>query len=227
MSNRYFLEKLSARLNEESMAASFDRLLTASTKRGTFANSQDLRSYLTEGALLNVTAFGSQAFSIPAGEYMVWMTDSNNTMLVPTKSQHNEVLESRGAQYEIFTRDMLANPLGFAQTLDENYGMSPFSEAGEDDGEDEENDFVSNVDEESVDRTALLRAMQTKELTETELADRLGVHVSAVSRLLRKPQKGPGDPGGRNPSMKLAGRLCKELNIDPGIAFPDIFGKRK
>lgn len=224
MPNRYFLEKLSARLNEESMAASFDRLLTASTKPGTFANSKDLKSYLTEGALLNVTAFGSQAFSIPAGEYMVWMTNSNNTMLVPTKNQPNEVLESRGAQYEIFTKDMLANPLGFAQTLDENFGMSPFSEADEDE---DGGEFISNVDEESVDRTALLRAMQTKELTETELADRLGVHVSAVSRLLRKPQKGPGDPGGRNPSMKLAGRLCKELNIDPGIAFPDIFGKRK
>lgn len=88
--------------------------------------------------------------------------------------------------------------------------------------------FQSKIQTDTVDRFPLLNAIEEAGYTVTELADKVGVDPPAISRLLRVPKSGGAtDPGGRNPSVELASKICKVLRIDPVSAFPDIFGNMK
>lgn len=241
MARRPFYDRLSERVQELTMLEGFDHLLAAATEKNTFHNSEDLKSYITEGALVNVNTFGSGVFSIPSGEYMVWLTDAGHTMLVPTDqlSKTPDVFEHSEHGFEISTRDMLKTFTGFGRTL---------TEADEEDRDYEERDdeeeyqrekpepkqeaepsnekFELAVDASTVDRTPILKAMEDQHYTVTELARKCGVDTPAISRILREPQPGPGDPGGRNPSIELAAKICAVLSMDPRSAFPDIFSKK-
>lgn len=239
---QYFYKKLSHRLDDTAILESFNALLTVATSPGSFISSDELKTYITEGALLNVNTIGSKALSIPCGEYQVWLTDAGHTMLVPTGENNyaNDVFENRDMGFEISTLDMLRTFNGFNKTLAENlYGNAGMGEAEDDfmavsekeyeDDAAQDNDpgeFELTVQKQTVDRKPLLRAMEEKELNVTELAALCSVDPPAISRILREPEAGPGDPGGRNPSMELAARICAALSIDPKTAFPDIFNKK-
>lgn len=239
---QYFYKKLSNRLDDTAILESFNALLSVATSPGSFISSDEFKKYITEGALLNVNTIGSRALSIPCGEYQVWLTDAGHTMLVPTSDNafNNDVYENREIGFEISTRDMLKTYNGFSKTLAENfYGNAGMGEAEDDymamserdteEGASPDNDpgeFELTVQKQTVDRKPLLRAMEEKELTVTELAALCSVDPPAISRILREPETGPGDPGGRNPSMDLAARICAALSIDPKTAFPDIFNKK-
>ena len=232
MAGQYFYKKISKAVTEDRIIEDFDLLLGNSISRSSFNSSEDLQKYLTEGAMLNVNSFGSKILSIPSGEYLVWLTDAGHTMLVPASDSQKtkEVFENARASYEVFTNDLLKSLIGVEKTLteaenkDDAKGDEDEKEK-EDDDKDKDISFTLNVDRSDVDRTSILQAMEDQGLTETALAERVGVDTPAISRLLRKPKPGPGDPGGRNPSIGLAARICSVLSMDPRSAFPDIFSK--
>lgn len=231
-------EKLATRLRPDPTVAEAMNLLRHCQSPARFHSPQELNSHLSEGALLNVSVIGSRALSVPQGEYMVWLTNSGHTMLVPTseKRGNGEVYEHSTDGYEVQTRDLLKNwnrlervlaesgqpgqenlqQGGNQENVEEPEGTP--GEAGEGAGE-----FNSTIDVSTVDRTPILRAMQDRGFTVTSLAAECGVDPPAISRILRTPKDTQGDPGGRNPSMGLASQICNTLRIDPTAAFPDIF----
>ena len=237
MASRPFYDRLSERVQEVTMLEGFDHLLAAATEDSTFRNSEDLQGYITEGALVNVNTFGSGVFSIPSGEYMVWLTDAGHTMLVPTDqlAKTPEVFENSEHGFEISTRDMLKTFTGFGRTLTEADDEEPETDEDKREKEAERKNeiedpdtgkFTLAVDSSTVDRTPILKAMEDQHYTVTDLANQCGVDPPAISRILREPQPGPGDPGGRNTSIELAAKICAVLSMDPRSAFPDIFSKK-
>jgi len=220
--------KLDLMLGDDKTLLEFDDLLNSSLNG--FNSQNDLRRHLTEGSLLNVGVLASKALSIPCGEYMVWMTDAGHTMLVPTqaKSGPSEVYENTSQQYDIFTNTLLQNWNKLSRTLSEDKMPEQFKQDDKpkDNDQDDDDGISLTIDASTVDRKSILRAMEDHGLTVTELADLCSVDPPAISRILRKPKARQGDPGGRNPSMGLASKICTVLRIDPTAAFPDIFGDK-
>jgi len=210
-----------------------------------FDNKLELKDHLSEGALLNVNVLGSKALSIPSGEYVVWAIDAGHTMLVPTNLINNgqDVYTKTEDKYEITTPSLLNNWNKVEKVLsesileDEDLDSSYTTDEDDEDYEDEEGEegedetsmaagqFQSGIQMGTVDRSELARALQSQGMTEKELADKVGVDKSTISRLLREPNIGAvGDPGGRNPSLNLLGKIVKALRIPPHSAMPDILG---
>lgn len=224
MRSKKFADKLSNRLSDDPIVEHINELFSLNGMRNSFKSKADLHNYLAEGALLNVGILASKALSVPCGEYMVWCTEAGHTMLVPVneaQKRSNDVFEHKLEQYDIFTNVLLNNWSKLSRTLSEDEQPEQFKHSGVTDEDDELID--SEVDEGTVDRIAMLRAMQERGFTVTSLADKCGVQPPAISRLLREPRSGKGDPGGRNPSMGLAGKVCSVLRMDPTALFPDIF----
>jgi transcriptional regulator with XRE-family HTH domain len=231
-----FEEKLDNRFAPSPIVADFDILLSAAADTNSFQSPDELANYLSEGALLQLNKIGSQALSIPCGEYMVWTTDRGNTMLVPTdlKAPESEVFEDREDQYELFTPDLLNNFNCFGKAILEseeaehpNFQDNEAETGGEEEYEGEHGGFQSKIHMNTVDRTPIARAMEQKGFTVTSLAQACGVDPPAISRILRTPQDTVGDPGGRNPSMGLAAKISAALKMDAEALFPDIFNVPK
>lgn len=208
-------------------------LLDSSLSGHRFDSRDDLKNHLNEGALLNISKVGSKALSVPCGEYLVWVTDPGHTTLVPTREPDREVFEGRDESYDILTPDLLQNWNKLSPIIaEEEYGKPEWQEEGEEyenrpeapaRGHEESGEFSSEVDATTVDRLPILRALQERGMTLTDLANDVGVDVPAISRILRKPRDVQGDPGGRNPSMELASKITAALRLDPKTAFPDFF----
>lgn len=228
MLSRKLADKLTERLTDDPIVENIQEIFSLSNMRSSFKSKADLHNYLVEGALLNVGILASKALSMPCGEYMVWCTEAGHTMLVPVneaQKKSNDVFEHRIEQYDIFTNVLLNNWSKLSRTLSEEEQPKQLKSSGSDE---EDTEFSSDIDEGTVDRIGMLRAMQERGFTVTSLADKCGVQPPAISRLLREPRSGKGDPGGRNPSMGLAGKVCSILRMDPTALFPDIFkGKYK
>lgn len=235
--------KLNRLFVEDRVAKEFDALLSGTFSQGRFDGPKQFSDYLCEGALLNINTLASHSLSIPAGEYMVWVTDVGHTMLVPTKERraYKDVFEDITDQYEVQTASLLKhwNKIGKALVEEEeepgNGNLRQGNEDGEDGGNEKDDDgkdiydgsgkkIQSRVNPADIDRNPMLRAMEDRGFTVTSLADAAGVQPPAISRLLRTPKDKQGDPGGRNPSMGLAAVISKLLRIDPTALFPDIFG---
>ena len=202
-----------------------------------FDNKSEFKNHLSEGALLNINVLGSKALSIPSGEYVVWAIDAGHTMLVPTNliSNGQDVYTKTEDKYEITTPSLLNHWNKVEKVLSESIlEDNAEDEEGEGEGEGEEGggetsaaagQFQSGIQMGTVDRSELARALQSQGMTEKELADKVGVDKSTISRLLREPNVGAvGDPGGRNPSLNLLGKIVKALRIPPHSAMPDILG---
>tara|TARA_R110000868_G_scaffold20153_10_gene85644 strand:- start:2099 stop:3271 length:1173 start_codon:yes stop_codon:yes gene_type:complete len=229
--------KLNRLFAEDRVAKEFDTLFSGTFSQGRFDGPKQFSDYLCEGALLNINTLASHSLSIPAGEYMVWVTDVGHTMLVPTKERkaYKDVLEDITDQYEVQTASLLKhwNKIGKALVEEEEPGngnLRQGNEDGENESDEEKDDdgsgqkIQSRVNPADIDRNPMLRAMEDRGFTVTSLADAAGVQPPAISRLLRTPKDKQGDPGGRNPSMGLAAVISKLLRIDPTALFPDIFG---
>lgn len=231
-------QKLSRLLDTDPTVIEFNQLLDLSAKAHVFNSQKELVNYLSEGAMLNVGRLASKALSVPCGDYMVWMTDAGHTMLVPVKGSSNEVFEHTTDQYDIFTNTLLQNWNKLEKVLAEDAAPKPDEDDGEDysesdrygaGSEEDEDDeqLPKRIDMTTVDRTSIAQAIQDRGFTVTSVADACGVDPPAISRILRVPQNRQGDPGGRNPSMELASKICEVLRLDPKAAFPDIFGASK
>jgi len=236
--SKTILEKLTSRLDEE-IAEEFDPACQ-------FNNKEEFTQYITEGTLLNVSRIGAKALSIPCGEYVVWANDAGHTMLVPlnTTKLDQEVYSEMG-HYDVLTPNLLNNWDKVNRTLAEhgaNFGGEEmdFSTANENiqraleygiledeeaeatgppgEERDEEGLFQSRINDATVDRTALARAFKASGLTLQQLADKVGVHKSALSRWMRT-----GD-GGRNPTATHLGAIKRVLGIDAETVLPDILG---
>lgn len=219
-------EKIDARLCNESIVREVDELFQRATSPTRFKNADDLSQHLSEGALLNVGKIASKALSVPCGDYMVWMTDAGHTMLVPVGSQSvsSDIYEHSTDTYDIFTKTLLQNWSKLERTLAEEEKKPKFDD---DEDDEEEDDEIGHIEMNSVDRKTIARAIEDRGYTVTSLAAKCGVLPPAISRILRKPKDSKqGDPGGRNPSAGLAGKICKHLRLDPKAAFPDIFGSK-
>ncbi len=99
---------LGVSFNEES--ADILNMMNLATSVRNFNSKKQFINNLTEGLLLNITTLASDALSIPSGEYLVWTTDSNATMLVPTSEAINdsrEISHSRPQKYDITTPDLI------------------------------------------------------------------------------------------------------------------------
>lgn len=223
---RSLSEKIDARLCNESIVKEVDELFQRATSPTRFKSVDDLHQHLSEGALLNVGKIASKALSVPCGDYMVWMTDAGHTMLVPVGSHStpNDIYEHSTDTYDIFTRTLLQNWSKLERTLAEDESSKS---APDDEDEDAAEDEIGHIEMGSVDRKTIARAIEDRGYTVTSLAAKCGVLPPAISRILRKPKDTKqGDPGGRNPSAGLAGKICKHLRLDPKAAFPDIFGSK-
>lgn len=196
----------------------FGMLLENALQSNVFHTKDELRHYLMEGALLNLTRLGEQYFSIPSGQYMVYTTSQGSTMLIPV-AEHaatEEVYEGKEDNFEVATTKLLDNwnLLGKPTPILED------EDSGEIEG--------SRIDLDTVDRDAIAQAMNDQNLSVTDLANKVGVDKSTVSRYLRKPKEGiQGDPGGRTPSLVTAGEISKALRASPTILFPDVFKQKK
>lgn len=210
-------KKIDARLVSNSTMQAVDEMLSIAMSEGRFDHPSDLNSYLTEGAMLNIGVLAGRALAIPHGEYMVWMSEAGHTMLVPVAARPGEDLYKEHAQekIEVSTNKLLANFDKISKTIHE-----------EADGF-ESDEFVLSVDKSTVERTALMNALERAGMSVTELADACNVDVPAISRLLRKPKDttGRNDPGGRNPSMQLAATIAQVLSTTVENLFGDIFTK--
>jgi len=226
--------KLDRLFIEDQAVTEITEILGRATSLARFDSKQELRDHLCEGALVNINKIASKALSIPCGEYMVWTMDAGHTMLVPTPAKDKEVFESTGKSFELHTPSLIAAYNSVERVLAEE--LPPEFEAQQGGGEEAEKrreaepqrtragEFRSKVDPAAIDRHPLLRAMEQRNLSVTELASAVGVDPPAISRLLREPKDVQGDPGGRNPSIGLASELARVLRTDVEALFPDIFG---
>lgn len=227
-------EKLNIILQPSPDHQDIESLIIGSYSQARFDSQRDFESYLSEGALLNISAIGSKALSVPCGEYLVWLTDAGHTVLFPTNQPRpKEVFEQNRDQYEVLTKDLMRNWNKLERVLAEDlqpqsneYLKEPEENSG-DPEEDRAGEFRSTIDASTVDRTPIMRAIQDRGYTVTSLAQAVGVDPPAISRIMRTPKDVQGDPGGRNPSMGLASKICSVLRIDPTAAFPDIFNAKK
>ncbi len=223
-------EKLNRRFQPDIDVLEAIRLINTAQSDQRFDSQAEFAHHLAEGALLNISAIGSRALSVPCGEYMVWLTDAGHTMLVPTTDTkpNGEVYEHATDAFEVQTRDLLANWNRIERVLfeaEESFGgEEPTHQPGAVDAEEgAAGEFRNTVDTSTVDRTAILQSMEGHGFTVTSLAQAVGVDPPAISRILREPKDTQGDRGGRNPSMGLASQICGVLRIDPTVAFPNIF----
>lgn len=214
------MQDLTTRLRHR-LAAIDNKPLYTSPYYG-FRNPQELQAHLAEGALLGITAQGERALAIPRGEYVVWTTGAGNTMLVPTGlgKVPRDIFHTHTEEFEVLTPDLLKHWNKLERILVEG----PEENLPETTDDDDDDAFKSRIEMDTVDRTPIARAISDKGLTLTQVADAIGVDTPAISRLLRSPKDRQGDPGGRNPSIELASRLCKFLSIPVEAAFPDLFG---
>jgi len=210
---------LSQKLNEAltiNQAEGFDEMLeTAQSGLRRFDTVQQLKSHLHEGALLNITKLGSYALKIPYGEYMVWMTDSGHTMLVPANKNGSPsgVYEAAEDKYDVLTPALLQHFNSVERVLEEAQDQNAFEE--NDDIEKESNSenqpaqqFKSYINPNEIDRHEILRAMRRKGMTETQLAAAVGVDTPMISRVLRTE-----GPSARDPSYELACKLSDVLGV--------------
>lgn len=234
-----FAKKLDLRLHN-TIEEDFDTLIDAASSSNVFNSREELHKHLAEGSLLNISKIASKALSVPCGEYVVWITGSGHTMLVPTDAPRNnsEVYEDKGTSYDVLTRDLLSHWNKVEKVLaeaeeyskssdDPNFETNQPETGGEEEDEDEHGGFTSHIHMSTVDRSPIVRAMEQHGHTVTSLANAVGVQPPAISRILRTPKNRQGDPGGRNPSIGLAAQIANELKMDSEALFPDIFGTPK
>jgi hypothetical protein len=215
-------QKLTNRFTPDPIVSQVETLLVNADDPATFKNSDELKSYLSEGALLAMNKIGENALSVPCGEYMVWTTSYGNTVLVPSSKPTDEVFEDVKDYYEVFTPDLVNVFTGVEKVLAEDESKPTDSTEDPKHG-----GFTSKIHMSSVDRTPIVRAMEQHGHTVSSLADACGVDPPAISRILRTPKQTQGDPGGRNPSIGLAAKIANELKMDAEALFPDIFGVPK
>jgi transcriptional regulator with XRE-family HTH domain len=212
-------KKISARLLSPKAYAAIDQMVSLALSESRFDSPDELQEYLTEGSMLNIGVLAGRALAVPHGDYMVWMTEAGHTMLVPVadagRPGSDDIFrENQIDKVEVSTSKLLGIYDKIAKVLEEA-----------DDSGFKSDQFVLSVDKSSVERTALMNAMERAGMSATDLADACGVDVPAISRLLRKPKDttGRNDPGGRNPSMELAAKIAQVLSTTVENLFGDIF----
>ena len=85
-------------------------MMRLAVSNNSYRSQKQFKSNLSEGLLLNVTTMASNALSIPAGQYVVWATDANSTMLVPTMEalgRQRDVVTDRASRQEVMTHDLI------------------------------------------------------------------------------------------------------------------------
>lgn len=85
-------------------------MMKLAASNNSYSSQKQFKSNLSEGLLLNVTTMASNALSIPAGQYVVWATDANSTMLVPTMEamgRQRDVVTDRPSRQEVMTHDLV------------------------------------------------------------------------------------------------------------------------
>jgi transcriptional regulator with XRE-family HTH domain len=175
------------------------------------------------GSVFVVSPMAAERLTIPVGEYV--RTEANEVALISDRSYAPHRIDPT-----IF--DTLAGHIGIREDKSPAFPQAEHGESDDNDhtsnlqhdGEGRDENFALSVDRETVDRPSLMTAIENAGFTLTDLANKVGVDVPAISRLLRTPVGRQGDPGGRNPSAGLAGQICKALRADPTALFPDIFG---
>lgn len=214
MKSKTLLQKLDESLMLDHVDGFDEMLETAQSGLRRFDTVQQLKSHLHEGALLNITKLGSYALKIPYGEYMVWMTDSGHTMLVPTNKNGSPsgVYEATEDKYDVLTPALLQHFNSVERVLEEEaQDQNPFEggETEDDSGESQPaQQFKSYINPNDIDRHEILRAMRRKGMSETQLAAAVGVDTPMISRILRTE-----GPSARDPSYELACKLSDVLGV--------------
>ncbi len=235
-------EKINTRLTPDRDVTEAMQLMKMSISPNRFKSPHDLAKHLVEGNLLNINLIGSKALSVPCGEYLVWTTDVGHTMLVPVSEQkkEREVFEHDANQYDVLTQDLLANWNKVEKFLVEKQ-MPPNTQQStraQQPASGEPNKYsqaqgnketgkksgIGVYHTDTIDRPEFYAAMTNAGYTPKTLAAATGLNISTISRYAREPDAGPGDPGGRDPSMAEMENLCKILRTTPQTLFPRNFG---
>lgn len=175
-------------------------LLAHATSPARFDSLLALQEHVTPGALLNVNSFVSQAITIPAGEYVVWSTNNDRTVLMPTGTKTvGEELVSVPQTYELHTRKLL----GFWDKLERVIG--------EDDWRGKRPGRIHPLDRK------VASAVTSSGKSQEEIADAMGVDPSTVSRWMTDDEK-----AGRTPTLAHAGQMADLVGADPDAVFREL-----
>ena len=202
-------KKISARLDAMVAENVADELVKMATSPDRFDTSDELLSFLTEGASLKLGNIAANALSLKPSTFIVWESDGSKAVLLDNAANK---------QYQVSIESLVKQFRNISKVIGEETGLENLDA-------DDQPEFNLSIDKDSVDRTALLAGMERSGHTVTSLAKAVGVDPPAISRILRKPRKGGTDPGGRNPSLGLAAQVCGELKVPVTKAFSDIFGR--
>lgn len=198
-------KKISERLKTLAEDNIAEQLISMATSPDRFDTSEDLMRFASEGASVLIGQMAAESLKVKPGTFLIW--DADNTVMT--------ILNMR---------NQVKTQVKVESFLKEYRNISKLVSEDQDQDQDQEPEFTLNIDKGTVDRTSLLAGMERSGHTVTSLANAVGVDPPAISRILRKPRKGGSDPGGRNPSLGLAAKVCGELKVPVTKAFSDIFG---
>ncbi len=185
-----------------------EQLINMATSPDRFDTSEELMQYTSEGASVRIGQVAAESLKVKPGTFLIWDTDGTKVTLFDMRNQ---------AKTAVAVESFLRQYRHIKRVVNEETGQDNLDK-------DKEPEFNLAIDKASVDRTSLLAGMERSGHTVTSLANAVGVDPPAISRILRKPRKGGTDPGGRNPSLGLAAKVCGELKVPVTKAFSDIFG---
>ena len=180
---------------------------TASSKP---INECDLSKCLKTNVVVNINNKACLALSIKPGRYM--LHEEKKCVSLVSLDNINESVE---LSFDSIKKHW---PLMVVEDKDESTDENSF------DDEDQQANFTSRFDMGEIDRNAIVQAMKDQNISVTDLANKMNVDKSTISRYLRKPDEhGQGDPGGRDPSIQNAAKLANHLRTNIQSLFPDLF----
>ena len=191
-----------------------------------FDDAKQFEKFLTEGVLLNITKMASRSIGIPQGEYVVYNISPQKSVLIPTADvtvQETDFQKSPKT-YEIHTQQLVGSWNQTERVIAEI--------AGNDNGDsdDSQKEVLGQITGKRARKqksyhkhprdSQVHPAMVKSGLSNQEMADRLGVHPSTVSRYTADDNAGE-EPGGRIPNVAHAVKFANALGTDVESLFGD------
>lgn len=208
------LDAAFADIDNTDITTRLDAMLHAASSNRRFDSPNQLRHYLTEGALLSITAMASSIIGVPTGEYVVYNITPQRAMLVPTADIT--------VQEDNFSRTPTAYDISISKLLScWNKTEKVLAEDETPLDTDSNKTRIQQSKSKYPRRTKVKGAIEKWGGSQEELADNIGVDPSTISRWTAKDKQ-----GGRIPTLKDAIALSDVTGAPIETMFGDV-GKEK
>ncbi len=215
MKSKKFSDKLAESLQDYSyeVQVNVDELLRISESIRRFNSKEELSESLSEGIMLNINKLASQSLLIPPGNYMVSVDANGKSILFPTRTHTSEETSALDIKsYDIQTSKLLNVWNKVERSLTEEDDDHGFKK-------DKETDMKKNIRNKTVFMnrepgrqhpidSQVASAYSTTEISQDDMADKIGVDPSTISRWKTKGKK-----AGRTPSLAHALELSKITGV--------------